>query len=447
MTGSDATPVINAAEQQLTNYLGMPTQQLLSQLGLQQLPMAATTAAMSPLAANPGGPMNSIGPAQLISPVVQALSTLGTGQFGGMDPTSMLSGISNAFDSSASPVQQALGTVGQGWQGASATAAAAKASTALTNSSQVATQANGLSGSLSAAVASVSQAQTQLISIIDQFYATVAAIGPSIIFPWGWAAVLSAASQAVTQASGVMTETQGSLATQASNAQAIGSPVNVTSPSQLGTSGASMTSAAGPLSSLTSMLGGSSGSGIDPTTAMSMLSPVMMGAMAGISPAMSAASGAGHASPAAADAATGALAGSPTADPNAGAAAATLAGKPHLGGGGFSPGGGGGVGTTSAGAQAPRLMTPAMPVAPEGAATVAAAARPVAAGAPMAGGGGMMGGAPMSNSGHGSGAHTAASYLHTSDQGGKVVRDRSTVAPPVIGEADPNDTPDIELRI
>jgi hypothetical protein len=72
-----------------------------------------------------------------------------------------------------------------------------------------------------------------------------------------------------------------------------------------------------------------------------------------------------------------------------------------------------------------------------------------AAGSIPVGGGGMMG-APMAGAGHaagGGGAHTAASFLHTTDQGGKVVGNRSTVAPPVIGETDPNDTPDIELRI
>ena len=63
------------------------------------------------------------------------------------------------------------------------------------------------------------------------------------------------------------------------------------------------------------------------------------------------------------------------------------------------------------------------------------------------GGSGMMG-APLAGAGNATGgAHTAASYLHTSDQGGKVVKDLGTVAPPVIGEADPNDAPDIELRI
>jgi hypothetical protein len=46
-----------------------------------------------------------------------------------------------------------------------------------------------------------------------------------------------------------------------------------------------------------------------------------------------------------------------------------------------------------------------------------------------------------------SNSHTAASFLHTTDQGGEIVGDLGTAAPPVLGEADPNEPPDVELRI
>ena len=66
----------------------------------------------------------------------------------------------------------------------------------------------------------------------------------------------------------------------------------------------------------------------------------------------------------------------------------------------------------------------------------------------------MGGGAGMMGAGHGAGkagvdgsGHNAAAFLHTSDQGDEIVGDLGNVAPPVIGEIDPNDSPDIELRI
>jgi hypothetical protein len=65
-------------------------------------------------------------------------------------------------------------------------------------------------------------------------------------------------------------------------------------------------------------------------------------------------------------------------------------------------------------------------------------------------GGGMMGGAPMAGQGGragGDGSHTSAAFLHTTDQGGEIVGDLGSAAPPVIGEPDPHESPDFKLRI
>lgn len=61
-----------------------------------------------------------------------------------------------------------------------------------------------------------------------------------------------------------------------------------------------------------------------------------------------------------------------------------------------------------------------------------------------------MGGAPMAGPGQAAGnggSYTAASYLQSSGQGGKLVGESTTVPPPVIGEVDLTDSPDIELQI
>ena len=449
--GFNPTPVINAGDKQLADYLAMPTQQILDQLGLQRLPgpaPGAPAAAGAPV--NPGGPINPGDPTSLISPVLNALSTLGTGNFSGMDPTTMLNGISKAFDGTSGPLQQALAAVQHGWQGVSSAAAGAKTGAALANGAEVATQATGLQSSLASAAADVTQARTQLIEIINEFMATLAAIGPSIIFPWGWAAVLAAAAKAVTHTTQVMTEVQSSLGAQAGAVSAIGAPVKVAAAPTLGASGSAAASGSAGASGsgiLSSLLGGSTSSMTSPMSAMSMLSPLMSAAQAGISPAMSAASaGGGAGSPAATGATAGTLTGATAADPAAAAGGAAQAGKFGAAAGSVSPAGGG-AGAGSGGALASRLTAPMAPTAAETTTTAmpTAATRPVTGG--YGGGAGMMGGAPFAGAAGTGSAHTAASYLHTSDQGGKVVGDRSTVAPPVIGEADPNDTPDIELRI
>ena len=107
------------------------------------------------------------------------------------------------------------------------------------------------------------------------------------------------------------------------------------------------------------------------------------------------------------------------------------------------------------GVAASRMLSPMSAPTAEtsAAATQAGGVKSVSAagvgGAGMMGGGGAMGGA-----GHGGGkagvdgsGHNAAAFLHTSDQGDEIVGDLGNVAPPVIGEIDPNDNPDIELRI
>jgi hypothetical protein len=45
------------------------------------------------------------------------------------------------------------------------------------------------------------------------------------------------------------------------------------------------------------------------------------------------------------------------------------------------------------------------------------------------------------------GRHSAAAFLHTSDQGEEVVGDPGSAGPSVIGRVDAHAMPDIELRI
>ncbi|MBO0879005.1 MAG: hypothetical protein J2P17_01195 [Mycobacterium sp.] len=439
LSAPDPAPVVNAAEEQLTNYLHMPTEQILDQPGVQQIP-SDQSAALASLPAHSAGPgLGSLDPSQLmspigmISPVAQALSALGTG---GLNP-SMLSGIPNAVNGAAGPLQQALGAIQQGWMGEAGAAASNKTIAALRNGSDLTTQATGLGNSLAAAAADVGQARTRLIEIINEFFATVTAIGPNIIFPWGWAAVVTAAAHAVAEATETVLELQGSLAAHASAVTAIGTAIAVEVAPAIGT-------AASIAGSVLPTLLGVGTMGVGMTASMGATA-----AMAGISPAMSAASKA--ANPAASAAAnTGALAGS-TAKDSASAPSHVAPVKSAANG---AAAGGGGA-TVPSVAPVPRLPGPTPPVTSGPSVSThpakntqtrsSTSSMPLEStgmiGAPVSGAS-LAGGASGANS-----AHTAASFLHTTEHGGKVVGNRDTVPPPVIGELEPNQAPDIQLRI
>lgn len=416
MPGYDPTPVIAAHEQNLQDYLNLPVKEILERLGLPpfvdgkpgdgDLPPEAQPDA-APAQANP------MDPSSLISPVTDALGTLGSGLFDGVDPTAMLQGVSKAFESTSPSLQQSLSSVDNAWQGASGTKAAAKTTTAIANGQEVGAQSDALKSSLATAATDVGQARARLIEIIAEFQATMAAIGPSLIFPWGWAAAIAAANKAIASTAEVMTELQSSLGAQAAQVTAAGAPVEVTAAPELA-SGAS--SLASPLMQM-----------------------AMQGAQAGIQAGTGAASAASQAAEQAAS------------DPAA-AAASGAVGPIPAGAGAGAGAGGGGVG--GGGIAAPRSVAPSAMVQPETASATAqpAAVRAATAGAVGGSGGGMMGGAPYgpmagqgANSSHSS--HTAAAFLHTTDQGGEIVGDLGTAAPPVLGEADPNEPPDVELRI
>jgi hypothetical protein len=420
MPGYDTAPVIAAQEQSLQDFLNLPVRDILARLGLPQSPNAKPPEGEPKPEDAPPEPAqqqgNPIDPMALISPVTDALSTLGPGLFQGVDPTAMLQGIAQAFQATGGSLQPALGSVDNAWQGASGTAAATKTATAMANGTEVAAQSDKLGTSLATAATNVGQARVQLIEIVTEFQATLAAIGPNIIFPWGWAAAIAAANKAIAMTAEVMTELQTTLGAEAAEVTAAGAPVGVTEAPTAGSS---------PFSALASPL----------------MSMATKGAQAGIQAGTGAASSAGQAANQAA---------SETAARTTGAVTAPVGGAVPPSGGGS---GGGGAGGGAGGTPPPRSMAMSSMVQPETAttSTQSATVRP-SGGAAGVGGPGMMGApyAPMAG-GQGANAssnsHSAASFLHTTDQGGEIVGDLGNAAPPVLGEADPNEPPDVELRI
>jgi hypothetical protein len=292
------------------------------------------------------------------------------------------------------------------WEGAGADAATAKTSEALRNGEQVAAQATEIRNSVTTAAAAVKQAEARLLEIIAQFQATVAAIGPNIIFPWGQAALLAAATEAVTRASETMAELQAMLAGESASVSRAGAPVAVTEAPQAGTD--MMSQFFGALSK---------------------------GAQSGMKSATDMASSLGES---VANSPTAAVPGAATtAAPMSKATKSSAGTSGGIGGGG---GGSGGANTLSA------RSAPPMPAVSEDVSRTAPAggARPAGVGAGMFPPGMM--GAPMAGA-HGGrpggGDHSPADFLHTAENGREIVGDLGTAAPPVLGETE---APKIQKR-
>jgi hypothetical protein len=298
-----------------------------------------------------------------------------------------------------------------------------------------------------------------LVSIVNQFTATVAAIGPNIIFPWGWAAVVAAANQAVSQATAVMSELQSTLGAQAAHVTAVGAPVAVTSASGVGSAPAAASASSLAPSALAAQIPGSALTPVSAFAAPTGAGAAALGAPLGgasglgsLSPMMNLASGLAMPAMEGMGAATGALgsAGGGQGAPPAGsvpqqAGDGNRNDVSHHGAGGGG-GGHGGVGVPVAPAQS--RLAPQLPAEEIGARIPAEPISDVVAQGGM-GGGSMMGGAPLARGGNGGvgKSHNVAAFLHTSDQGGEIVGDLGGVAPPVIGVREAIPRSDIDLTI
>lgn len=475
---ADPRPVLDANESSLAEFLNQPVDKALSRLGLSGSPQAAQPGSPpadpqpadpnNPNAASPGdnsalsslSSLSSLAalPLGLIGPVVEMLGMLGSGQFGDLDPTAMLGGITQTLESAGQSVRHALGGLDGVWQGAAASAAAAKTTTVLANGSQVASQAESLSASLAEAAASVAQGEAELVAIVNQFMATLAAIGPNIIFPWGWAAAIAAANQAVAEATSVMSQLQSTLGAQAAHVSAVGAPVAVTSASDAGktpgvvpssslaTSGLTAripATALSPMSAFTAPVGAAASGAGAPASGASGLGSFapMLGLAAGMAmPAMEGVSAATSALGSA-----GAGQGAQLASSHQPAGDGNRDDVSHHGGGGGGGGhGGAGVPVTPAQSRMPTRLP-----AGEIEETIPAASESNVVAPVGMGGAPMMGGAPFARAANGGvgRSHSAAAFLHTSDQGDAIVGDLGGVAPPVIGVREAVPHPDIDLTI
>lgn len=404
--GFDPTPYINAQEQGLADYLNLPVEQVLTQLGIQPPPSGTpmpTAPSGIPASGAAGSPFN---PSSMITPVTDALGTLGTGKFDeGYDPPQMYEGISKTFETTGQSVQQAVGMLSGIWEGLSGIAAMTKSLEAVLNGLEVALQSSGIGGSLTSSATDVTQAETRLMEILHEWEAKMAALTPGL--PWTAPGIAEACTQAVEMAVQCMTELQSSLGAESGIVSAIGAPLSLTAIPQAGSQAVSpaVQMASSAAQQFSSLLGGSMSGGSNRFAGTSR-----GGATRSLSKGTSSFGPSGRG--------TGVTSNS------------------HSSNGANNPGGflRGGLATPSGSSPGAARTAPATP--PASAAPAKAAT----------GSGGMVGraentrnakggsGGAGSKAGAGSDDHETSSFLQTALQGAEVVGDQGTASPAVLGD-------------
>lgn len=164
----------------------------------------------------------------LMQPMLDMLSTFGTGVFESLDPTAIIDAISGILTGAAEQGMSALSALGSLWEGPEATAATAKGTAAMADTGLVAEQGTEISALTGTAAAAVATGQAELIEIIESFQAVVDSVGPAIVLPPGQAIVAAAAAEHTAQAIEVVTRVKAELSELSGQMAAAGRPVPVT---------------------------------------------------------------------------------------------------------------------------------------------------------------------------------------------------------------------------
>ncbi|MFC6012452.1 hypothetical protein [Nocardia lasii] len=148
----------------------------------------------------------------LFEPLLQLLSSFGTGVFSSLDPTTLLSNSSAVIDQAMSLAQGGVKTVQQLWEGQAADAATNASQTAQVQGDETSQRGLDIAALTQQAAAVVQSGNTQLSTIASTFAAQAVALAPTIMLPPTQAALIGLATQHLGEAVTVVNITRGQLA-------------------------------------------------------------------------------------------------------------------------------------------------------------------------------------------------------------------------------------------
>ncbi|WP_433192650.1 hypothetical protein ACQP1G_28580 [Nocardia sp. CA-107356] len=148
----------------------------------------------------------------LFQPILQLLSSFGTGVIGAFDPTAILSQSSKIIEAAVSVGKGGLQTVEQLWEGQSSHEAQAASKTAQTQGQDTSQRGIDISELTQRAAAVVQQGNAQLLGIASEFATQATALVPVALTPPGQAALIATATEHLGTAVAVANATRGDLA-------------------------------------------------------------------------------------------------------------------------------------------------------------------------------------------------------------------------------------------
>lgn len=203
-----------------------PVAEVLSTLGLPGLPQIPPSL---PLPDLPPLPVLDLG--ALIKPMTDLAGSFGTGipaVGSGLDPSEVLTQVVSVLQQVTQLGTTAIETAMSLWEGAGATSAAQKATSAAIDTTEVAAQGTKMNADHAAAAASVFTGYTEVTAIIANYLATLAASGVFLATPPGQAFVAASTAQTTAQVLAVIGRTRVELTAHSAEMTADGQKVEVT---------------------------------------------------------------------------------------------------------------------------------------------------------------------------------------------------------------------------
>ncbi|MGW4324890.1 hypothetical protein ACWEKR_03260 [Nocardia sp. NPDC004573] len=148
----------------------------------------------------------------LMKPILDLLSSFGTGVIGAFDPTAILSQSSKVIEMAMQVGKGSIGTVEQLWQSQAARNAQAAGQQANVEGQQTSQRGIDISELTQRAAAVVQQGNAQLLGIASSFATQATALAPVILTPPAQATLIASATEHLGHAVSVANATRGDLA-------------------------------------------------------------------------------------------------------------------------------------------------------------------------------------------------------------------------------------------